>query len=138
MATVYELTPDGTRYEKSRAFQLVHRDVPADVFITDKGDVYALNDWGREDRQIAVVRYSADGRRPKVFTMGGLFTAPQLDEIKRTHRTRGPINWRGEGPYGLRGGMPMSEVLVVPDVLGGHLVFSGEDIEYEPAPAKER
>jgi hypothetical protein len=138
MATVYELTPEGIRYEKSRAFSLVHRNEPADVFITDKGDVYTFDDWGREGRQIAVVRYSADGKKPKVFTMGKLFPAPQLTEIERTHRVRGPINWRGEGPYGLRGGMPMSEVLVVPDVLGGHLVFSGEDVEYEPAPAKER
>jgi len=138
MATVYELTPDDLRYEKNRAFPLVYRDGPADVFITDKGDVYTLNDWGREGRQIAVVRYSADGKEPKVFPMEKLFSAPQLAEIERTHRTRGPINWRGEGPYGLRGGMPMSEVLVVPDVLGGHLVFSGEDVEYEPAPAKER
>jgi hypothetical protein len=64
---------------------VVHRNEPADVFITDKGDVYTFDDWGREGRQIAVVRYSADGKKPKIFAMGDLFPAPRLP------RSRGRI-----------------------------------------------
>lgn len=126
LAVILELSNDGESYVKKKEFPLVNRWAPVEACISDDAEVFTIDDWGMMGFEHVVVWYAADGKKKSEYSLGQLFPAKQLSEIKERHRTVSSIHWRDGKPW-ING-----PHLIIPDALGGYVCITQGVAEYTP------
>jgi hypothetical protein len=130
VAVVFELSRDGGSFTKKGEFQLVNKRAPVEACISDSGEVYTFDDWGRMGYDHAAVWYSADGKKKAEFSLAQLFPAKVLAAIEKDHRTVSSVHWRRGRPY-ING-----PHVIIDDALGGYITLTQGVIDYYPPEKK--